>query len=349
MKIGVVFVALLGLGATVLLAAWYGLGAVGAALELAGWEGLAAMILFHVIPVTVCALAWRALFDKPPASVAAFIWFRWVRDAGSDILGLLPGGGEMLGIRAMKLSGIDTGTATASTVADVTVEICSQIGFIVLGLIILLDGPSNPLVPWALLGLAVMIPLACALVFAQRLGLIGLLESVADKLATGYGWTALTHVNGLEERVHGLYRNRPAIFRAAITHLLAWLVGVGEAAIALSFMGIWPGLDSLIVLESLVFAIRTTAFFVPAAAGVQEGGYILVGSLIGIGPEFVLALSLLKRGRELIVGSTGLLLWHSVESRRMWLKLRLGRRLPDNFSTARSRDTGSDPSDHPRS
>jgi putative membrane protein len=349
MKLGVVFVMLLGLAATVLLAVWYGLGSVGDALELAGREGLAAITLYHMIPVAVCGVAWRALFDKPPASIGAFIWFRWLRDAGSDILALLPGGGEMLGIRAMKLSGIDTAEATASTVADVTVEICSQIGFILLGLIILLDRPSNPLVPWALLGLAAMIPVAGALVFAQRLGLIGLLERFADKLATGYGWTALTRVNGLEERVHGFYRNRPAIARAAITHLLAWVVGVGEAAIALAFMGIWPGIDSLIVLESLVFAIRTAAFFVPAAAGVQEGGYILVGGVIGIGPEFALALSLLKRGRELILGSLGLVLWHSVESRRLWLKLRLGRALARPLATATFPDTGSDPSDHPHS
>jgi hypothetical protein len=60
---------------------------------------------------------------------------------------------------------------------------------------------------------------------------------------------------------------------------------------------------------------------VPAAAGVQEGGYVLLGGALGIAPEFALALSLLKRGRELIVGTVALLIWHSIESGRMWQTL----------------------------
>jgi uncharacterized membrane protein YbhN (UPF0104 family) len=87
-------------------------------------------------------------------------------------------------------------------------------------------------------------------------------------------------------------------------------------------MGVRPGFGSLIVLESLTFAIRTAAFFVPGAAGVQEGGYVLLGSALGIEPQFALALSLLKRGRELVLGTAALLVWHSIESRRLWRMIR---------------------------
>ena len=338
MKFGVAFGAVLGVLAAALIVAWYGLAAVGDALELAGWAGLAAIAAYHFLPMGLCALAWRALFLDARPSAGQFLWIRWVRDAGSDLLALLPGGGELLGIRAMKLAGIEVGAATASTVVDVTVEMMAQIAFTVLGLAILLDRPAGPLVPWTLLGLAAIIPMAAALFFAQRLGLIGLIERFADKLAAGYGWTALVHVSGLEARVHRLYRNRAAIARAFGIHFLAWIVGVGEAGIALAMMGVRPGLGSLIVLESLTFAIRTAAFFVPAAAGVQEGGYVLLGGALGIAPEFALALSLLKRGRELLLGTAALVLWHSVESRRLWLRWRPSARalspevLPDNRS-----------------
>jgi putative membrane protein len=321
MKLGIAFGAVLGVLAAVLIVVWYGLASVGDALELAGWTGLAAITVYHFVPVAVCALAWRALLQDPRPSVLQFVWIRWLRDAGSDLLALVPGGGEMLGIRAMKLAGIEIGAATAATVVDITVEIMAQIAFTILGLVILLDRPAGPLVPWTLLGLAAIIPLAAALFFAQRLGLIGVIERFADKLAAGYGWTALVHVGGLEERVHAIYRNRAAIARAFGLHVLAWIVGVGEAAIALAMMGVQPGLGSIVVLESLMFAIRTAAFFVPAAAGVQEGGYVLLGGALGIAPEFALALSLLKRGREFILGTAGLLLWHAIESRRLWRTL----------------------------
>jgi hypothetical protein len=218
MKLGIACGAVLGVLAALLIVAWYGLAAVGAALELAGWAGLAAITLYHFLPMAVCAIAWRVLFEEPRPGVPAFVWIRWLRDAGSDLLALLPGGGEMLGIRAMKLAGVEIGVATATTVVDITVEMMAQIAFTVLGLVILLDRPAGPLVPWTLLGLAAIIPLAAALVCAQRLGLIGLIERFADKLAAGYGWTALVHVSGLEERVQAIYRRR-ATSRALSEHI----------------------------------------------------------------------------------------------------------------------------------
>lgn len=56
-------------------------------------------------------------------------------------------------------------------------------------------------------------------------------------------------------------------------------------------------------------AVRSAGFAVPGALGVQEGGFILVGGLFGVGPDLALALSMVKRLRELIVGCSGLLLW----------------------------------------
>ena len=348
MKLGVAAAALLGFVAAVLLVVWYGLGAVASALELAGWLGLAAIIAYHLLPLALCGIAWRALFTEPPASVLGFVWFRWVRDAGSDLLALLPGTGEMLGIRAMTLGGVEGKAAAASTVVDITVEMGTQILFTILGLAVLIDHPANHLIPWTLLGLAVVVPLAAGLFFAQRSGLIGLLERFADRLAGEFGWKALSFASGLEERIHAIYRHRGAIARAAAVHFLAWLVGVGEAGIALALMGVKPGPGSLIVLESLTFALRSAAFFVPAAAGVQEGGYVLLGGALGIGPDIALALSLLKRGRELVLGAAALFLWHLVESRRLWRNARIGGAYAPATVNEATRDTESVPYDRPR-
>jgi len=111
-------------------------------------------------------------------------------------------------------------------------------------------------------------------------------------------------------------------------------------------MGVKPGLGSLIVLESLTFALRSAAFFVPAAAGVQEGGYVLLGGALGIGPDIGLALSLLKRGRELALGGAGLTLWHFIESRRLWRSARLG--VVVTTVSEATRDSRSQPYDHRR-
>jgi uncharacterized membrane protein YbhN (UPF0104 family) len=74
--------------------------------------------------------------------------------------------------------------------------------------------------------------------------------------------------------------------------------------------------DALII-ESLGMAIRTAAFPIPGALGVQEGGLIVLGGLLGIDPAVALALALIKRVRELAWGVPGVVLWQAGEGRRL--------------------------------
>ncbi|MGO9786843.1 MAG: lysylphosphatidylglycerol synthase domain-containing protein [Stellaceae bacterium] len=314
MKAVLAIFAILGVLSGACLVAWQGFAAVGDALRLAGFPCLAVICAFQLVPLSLCALAWRALFKGKRPDSSSFIWFRWMRDAGGDILGIIPAGGEMIGIRAMTRRGITMTTATASTVVDLTMEMTSQAAFTVLGCVLLLiERPGSHLISWTLAGIATIIFLAGAFALAQRFGLFRLLENLAGRLAVNQGWSHLPDLGGLHDRIHAIYADRPGIARAVSIHFIAWIVGIGEAGIILAFMGVPMGLASLIMLESLTYALRSAAFFVPAAAGVQEGGYILVGAALGLGPEFALALSLMKRARELTLGVTGLVVWQSIE------------------------------------
>jgi hypothetical protein len=71
-----------------------------------------------------------------------------------------------------------------------------------------------------------------------------------------------------------------------------------------------------LVIESLVFALRTATFVVPGAAGIQESGYLMLGALFGLRPDVALALALLKRAREIVIGLPALLIWQGLEYRR---------------------------------
>jgi uncharacterized membrane protein YbhN (UPF0104 family) len=86
----------------------------------------------------------------------------------------------------------------------------------------------------------------------------------------------------------------------------------------LRFMGHPLKWADALILESVAFALRTATFVVPSRIGVQEGGYIVLGSLFGLSPDVALALSLLKRARELATGLPCLILWQSMEARRLW-------------------------------
>ena len=75
-----------------------------------------------------------------------------------------------------------------------------------------------------------------------------------------------------------------------------------EAWVALRLAGATLGFPAVLVIESLLYAARSAAFAVPNAFGVQEGAYVLLGAGLGLTPEMGLALSLLKRARDLTIG-----------------------------------------------
>jgi hypothetical protein len=58
---------------------------------------------------------------------------------------------------------------------------------------------------------------------------------------------------------------------------------------------------------------------VPGALGVQEASLIVLGSVIGLTPDVSLALSLVKRFRELAWGLPGLAMWQLNALHRLWI------------------------------
>ena len=47
-----------------------------------------------------------------------------------------------------------------------------------------------------------------------------------------------------------------------------------------------------VLISGLIVGLRGVAFAVPVALGVQEGGYIAIGALVGIPVDLMLAVSL---------------------------------------------------------
>jgi hypothetical protein len=81
---------------------------------------------------------------------------------------------------------------------------------------------------------------------------------------------------------------------------------VGEVYLITLFLGMPVSWGDALLLESVGQAIRGAGFAIPGALGVQEGGYLLLATLIGLPPHAGVALSLAKRTRELLLGIPGL-------------------------------------------
>jgi uncharacterized membrane protein YbhN (UPF0104 family) len=82
-------------------------------------------------------------------------------------------------------------------------------------------------------------------------------------------------------------------------------------------MGYHPTYADAVAIESLAQAARGAAFAVPGAVGVQEGGLVVLCALFGVPAHSALALSLIKRAADILVGVPGLVVWHTLETRHL--------------------------------
>jgi uncharacterized membrane protein YbhN (UPF0104 family) len=101
-------------------------------------------------------------------------------------------------------------------------------------------------------------------------------------------------------------------------HLLAWIGAGGGTFLSFQLIGGDISLLDAIALEALLCALRSIATPVPAAIGVQEWGYAMLAPLFGLPAEMGLAVSLLKRAREIVLGVPALLYWQAYEGRAVW-------------------------------
>lgn len=62
---------------------------------------------------------------------------------------------------------------------------------------------------------------------------------------------------------------------------------------------------------------RSAAFIIPSGLAAQEAGFVLVGALFGLPPSIALAVSMLKRARELVIGIPGIVRWQWIEGRAL--------------------------------
>src|SRR6056297_174652 len=318
-KLLVRILGLLGLVLFIVLIVRQGIGELASALAAAGF-GLLAVAGWHVLTMSCDGLALRQLM-KPKARIGAgtAIWTRWLQESVNNLLPVMQIGGNLVKVRALMRRGIGTDLAGASVVIDVTLTVSTQILFTLLGLLLLLHLGSGDIAGSVLAGAAVMTLAIAGFYQVQKRGLCSMLTALLKRISKRPDWQALAGgAQAMDEMIAAIYRHRRALYQSAALHLLAWFVGIGEVWLALYFLGTPVGLIEAALLESLGRALRTAAFAIPGAVGVQEGGFIVFGALLGLPSGAALALALAKRVRELLLGLPGLLAWQ-LESGRATL------------------------------
>jgi glycosyltransferase 2 family protein len=317
MKLRLTIIAILGLALGLYLITDVGLGAVLAAAAAVGWGGFAILCLYSLMLFLVLGFAWYVLLpDATGATPWIFIRARMVRDAAADVLPFSQLGGLVLGARAAILDAVPAPLAFATLVVDVTTEMLAQIAYIALGLIILsTHAPKSSavvsLTHMALIGLALGVGAGAVFLALQRYG-----HRMTGKLITRLLRGSGAATEAATSLLDAIYLRRGRVALSAAVHFIGWIVSAIGAWIAFRLIGTRLDLASVIAIEALVCAARSAGSLVPNALGVQEAAYAVLAPLFGVGAEFGLAVSLLKRARDIALGVPILLLWQAAEGRR---------------------------------
>ncbi|HEY1799067.1 MAG TPA: lysylphosphatidylglycerol synthase domain-containing protein [Stellaceae bacterium] len=316
MKFFPIIAAGIGIAATATLVAYFGAGAVVHALLTIGLLGFAIVCAIHLVLVAVMGLAWGALL--PGVRWWVPLWGRLMRDSGSEALPLSQVGGYVLGARAIALFGVSATNATASTIVDVTLEFIAQVAYTAIGLELLVQlRPDSTVVMPVAIALAIATLLAVLFLGMQRYA-IPLMDRIGRRLGQGWAERTVAGAAAVDEALAETYRHRGRLAWSCFLHLFCWVASAAEAWVVFAFAGSPLPFSAVLVIESLLYATRSAAFLVPNAVGVQEGAYIVFGAAFGLSPETALALSLLKRARDLVIGLPAVGVWQFVEGGRLW-------------------------------
>jgi putative membrane protein len=304
----------LGLAAALWALGREGWGQVLASAMRTGIGGFALLCLVTIATFGLLGGAWLAAVPgEPIRRIGLFSWARATRDAANDLLPFSQLGALVVGARTLMAGGIDQTRIYAAMIVDLTTEMAAQLLFTLFALWAFgasLAGPHDAgrLLPILWAGLGVATAIMAAFLFLQRPAL-RFAAFLAARLLPNAGLLA----QGVGAQLALVYAQRGRVLISFLFNLAAWGATAFWTWLALNLMGVETSLWRAAALESAIFALRSAAFLVPGALGVQEAGYALLAPLVGIDPAAALALSLVRRARDLVVGVPTLLIWQASE------------------------------------
>ncbi|MBV8096546.1 MAG: flippase-like domain-containing protein [Acetobacteraceae bacterium] len=301
------------------LIAWGGAGQIAASFAAAGF-GPAGVVAYHLLPMALDTLGWQVLMPtRTRRPFARLLLFRWCGEAVNALIPLGQVGGELLRGHLHAGTGVPGPVAIGIAVVDLAATVYAQSGFAAIGLIglALIASGQGDLI-WRLsAALGLLVALIFGFYVAQKKGMFTRIVGVLEMLALGQNQQPRAYAEAMDHTIRRLYRRRQRLAASVGLHLLSWVFGAGEVWLAAYFIGKRITVPQAVVIESLVDMVRGAAFLMPSALGAQEGAFVALGGLFGLAPDQALAISLIRRVRELALGVPGLLVWQAIKLKRI--------------------------------
>jgi putative membrane protein len=309
--------AIAGLVLLTALTAYYGLTSVLEAVVSSKW-GTVLVVFARAVALAGNGLGWWLLLSPLPRGASVFAGVRFIRDAINTLFPFAVVGGDVVGARLIAQFGIATNLAIASVLIDIFIQVVCLLIFVLAGVGIVLDiSGAHRLSTMTFVMLAVALPAIggffLALNFSAFEPVVRWLVAFGERRQ----WSAFNHVVDLGSRLQQIWRNYRGLSVSFFIHLTAVFWGSSEVWIALHFMGHPVSVAQAVAIEALGQGSRAAAFILPGGLGVQDGTLIAACAIFGVPADVALAMSLIKRVPDLVLGIPSLVAWQVFEGRRL--------------------------------
>jgi len=281
--------------------------------------GLLLAAAVHVLSMLANAWDWGTLIR--PAQRPAFatmLRLVWMRESINGLLPVARVGGELVSFRLLGRLGVRPATAAASLVVDMQLTVISQFLFALVAAGYLLKGASSDTARvagqliWAVAALA---PVLLLFALVQHAKPFERIARTLNHVTSGKVYELVGKSARIDQSVKLIWRQTGVIVRYLLVwQVLQFLSYALEIWVALLVLGANATFTQAVVIEALIQIVSSAAFLVPGGLGVQEGGFVLIGGLLGFDAPTCLALAGVRRVRELLFYVPGLIAWQFAES-----------------------------------
>ena len=282
--------------------------------------GFVLIMLVSTFSNYLFTLVWQYNFHPEQAfRFSSFqLWkIRQTGEAYNVITPLGTLGGEPVKAQLLKdHHGLTFKQGLASLIITKTTMLTGLITFFIPGIILIYqsESVSGEFKTISLVGMVVFSLLIFLFFLFQVTGMLGVLASWANRVAPRLiGHAFLDHLKTLDGLMSAYYREFPSrTVKSIVYAFFGWAMGLGEMYFTLYFLGYDPTFAELWIIEALLQLVKVGSFYIPMSLGAQEGGLIVIFIALGLPGDLGLAVSFMRRIRDLVWVSIGLLLGWSM-------------------------------------
>jgi putative membrane protein len=217
--------------------------------------------------------------------------------------------------------------ASASVVVDKTVQVFGLIIWGLIGAFLLVHySIEQDLIAAVLIGFFILGAGSAGFVLVQKAGIVRVAVNSAHMITkSDYFDNMKDEANRIDTSVHNCYSRSGRLIQSIFWRVLTLLLQSAEVWVAAYILGHPISIMEAMFLKSLTSTLSDIAFIIPNAYGIQEGAFIVLGAMIGLPADLMLAVSLSIRIRELIIDVPGLVIWQHAEGRHFFKKHKLSK------------------------